>query len=183
LVAVSMGGAIAQHMALAAPERIRTLTLCVTWGGTGAVGEFQTRIWAPQVLRASFEERVDELLFRCYSEEFFQDPERVEFARNVMLNHPHPQSPEAFVRQLTACGRHEVRARLGELRMPVHVVGAEHDILVPVWKSEEVAELIPGAKLTVVERGAHGMNWERPEEFNQLVLDFVESHAREETAA
>ncbi len=53
------------------------------------------------------------------------------------------------------------------------MIGAEHDILVPIWKSRELAELIPGAKLTVIERAPHGSNVERSEEFNQLVLGFI----------
>ena len=57
--------------------------------------------------------------------------------------------------------------------MPTHVIGGEQDILVPVWKSKELAELIPGAKLTVIEGSAHGANLERAEEFNKLVLDFA----------
>ena len=53
----------------------------------------------------------------------------------------------------------------------------EHDILVPVWKSQELAELIPGAKLTVMEAAAHGVQTERAEEFNKLVLDFIAEQA------
>ena len=45
----------------------------------------------------------------------------------------------------------------------------------PVWKSKELAELIPGAKLTVLEGSAHGLNLERAEELQQLVLDFAAS--------
>jgi pimeloyl-ACP methyl ester carboxylesterase len=57
--------------------------------------------------------------------------------------------------------------------MPVHVIGAEWDILVPVWKSQELAGLIPGAELTVIERAPHGLQVERAEEFNRAVLDFI----------
>ena len=59
--------------------------------------------------------------------------------------------------------------------MPTHVIGGEHDILVPVWKSKEIAAAIPGAKLTIVERSPHGMNIERAQEFNDAVLDFIAS--------
>ena len=61
--------------------------------------------------------------------------------------------------------------------MPTHVIGAEYDILVPVWKSRELAELIPGAQLTVLEQAPHGVNVERAEEFNRAVLDFIAEHA------
>ena len=57
--------------------------------------------------------------------------------------------------------------------MPVHVIGAERDIFVPAWNSKEIADLVPGAKLTIIDRAAHGMNMERAEEFNELVLGFL----------
>jgi pimeloyl-ACP methyl ester carboxylesterase len=107
LLGVSMGGAIAQEMALAAPERGRTLTLAVTWASGGG--------W-----------------------------------------NPHPQPPEAFARQLDASSRHSTGERLGDLTTPTHVIGAEWDVLVPVWKSREIAGLIPGSKLTVLEACPHG---------------------------
>ena len=66
-----------------------------------------------------------------------------------------------------------MRDRLGELSMPVHVIGARRDILIPVWKSEELAELIPGAKLTVMEDVGHGAMWEKAEDFNRIVLEFL----------
>ncbi len=61
--------------------------------------------------------------------------------------------------------------------MPVHVIGAEHDILLPVWKSREVAELIPGARLSVIEGAPHGLQLERAQEFNDAVLGFIAEHA------
>jgi pimeloyl-ACP methyl ester carboxylesterase len=57
--------------------------------------------------------------------------------------------------------------------MPTHVIGADHDLLVPVFKSEEIAELIPHAKFSTVPRAPHGVNVERAEEFNALVAEFV----------
>ena len=173
LVGVSMGGAISQEMALAAPDRVRSLTLCVTWGGSGPWGAELSRVWGPAARRASREERIDELMLRCFSEQFYENAEQVQFVRGMMLQNPHFQEVEGFVRQLEASGRHETRDRLGSLSMPVHVVGAEHDVLVPVWKSRELAELIDGARLSIVEGAAHGLNVERAEDFNRVVLEFL----------
>jgi pimeloyl-ACP methyl ester carboxylesterase len=177
LLGVSMGGAIAQEMALTAPERVRTLTLAVTFAAGGAWGRTLSRVWGARVQRMSREERVDELMLLCLSENFFENAEGVAWLRDLMLQNPHPQPPEAFARQLDASSRHNTRDRLGELSMPIHVIGAEHDILVPVWKSREIAELIPGAKLTVLEACPHGLNLERAEEFNRAVLDFIAERA------
>lgn len=174
LVGVSMGGAIGQEVALSAPERLRTLTLCVTWCWHGPWGEEAARVWGPRVLRSSREEHVDDLMLRTFSKEFFQNPRAVTFIRNMTLSNAHPQAPAAFVRQLEACGRHDTRDRLPGLRVPVHVIAAEHDMMVPPWDSDELAELIPGARLSVIPRAPHLANLERADEFNALVTEFVD---------
>ncbi|MEX2195897.1 MAG: alpha/beta fold hydrolase [Thermoleophilaceae bacterium] len=177
LLGVSMGGAIAQEIALAAPGRVRTLTLAVTFAGGGAWARERSRLWGAQALTSSREDHLDLLMLQCFSEAFYENPEGVAFMRNMFLANPHPQAPEAFVRQLEASGRHETRDRIGSLEMPVHVIGAGHDTLVPPWKSQELAELIPDARLTVVADAPHGVNWERAEEFNATVLGFIREHA------
>ena len=173
LLGVSMGGAIAQEMGLAAPERVNTLTLAVTFPAGSAYARKLAEAWGSRVQRMTREQRVDELLLLTMSEAWFEDTGTVEWLRGVMLDHPHPQPADAFARQIDAASRHDARDRLGSLTMPVHVIGAERDILVPVWKSHEVAELIPGSKLTVLERAHHGITLERAEEFNAAVLDFI----------
>ena len=173
LLGVSMGGAIAQELALAAPERVRTLTLAVTYAAGGRWAQTLSGLWGSRVQRMSREERVDELMLLCLSEAFFENAEGVAWLRSLMLQNPHPQPPEAFARQLDASSRHSARDRLGALAVPTHVIGAEYDILVPVWKSRELAALIPDAKLTVLDACPHGLNLERAEEFNRAVLDFI----------
>ena len=175
LLGYSMGGAISQELALAAPERVRTLTLCVTWAGSGRYAAEKARLWAADALRMSREDHIDNLLLLCMTEGFYENAESVAWLRQMMLDNPHPQAPEAFVRQLGAVSTHETRDRLGSLSMPVHVIGAEYDILVPVWKSKELAELIPGATYTVLDGTAHGVNLEYPDRFNSAVLEFLAS--------
>jgi pimeloyl-ACP methyl ester carboxylesterase len=177
LLGVSMGGAIAQELALMAPERVCTLTLAVTFASSGAWGRKLAEVWGARVHRMTLEERVDELMLLNLSEEFYEDAGNVAWLRGMILSNPNPQPADAFARQVAASGRHDARDRLATLSMPVHVIGAEHDILVPVWKSRELAELIPGAKLTVLERCPHSATLERADEFNAAVLDFIAQHA------
>lgn len=177
LLGVSMGGAVAQEIALAAPDRVITLTLAVTFPRGGAWAHKLSEVWGARRLKQSREEHVDELLLLNLSEAFYEIEGAVDYVRAMMLADPNPQPPEAFVRQLRASGRHDARDRLGSLELPTHVIGGEHDILIPIWKSRELAELIPGATLTVIEGSPHGANLERAEEFNQLVLGFVTEHS------
>ena len=177
LVGISMGGAIAQEIAVQAPERVRTLTLAVTFPAGSTYACRLAKVWARRLETISYEQHVDELMLLNHSEPFFENQEMVDFVRTAMLNNPHAQSPAAFGRQIAACGRHDTRERLGTLTMPVHVIGGEYDILVPVWKSRELAELIPGAKLTVLPASPHGLSLERAEEFNAAVLGFIREAA------
>ena len=177
LLGVSMGGAIAQEMALTAPGRISTLTLAVTFASGGAYARSLAQRWSARVRKLTREEHLDELLLMTLSEGFFENPEAVDFVRSMALANPNPQAPEAFARQLHASSRHRAADRLSSLTMPVHVIGAEHDVLIPVWKSRQVADLIPGARFTVIEGAPHGLQLERAQEFNDSVLGFIAEHA------
>jgi 3-oxoadipate enol-lactonase len=177
LLGVSMGGAIAQEIALGAPERVRTLTLAVTWHDSSAYTRRMAEVWGARVRQISHEQHVDELMLMNHSEAFYGSPEMVEFVRTAMLNNPHPQPPEAFARQLAACSRHDTRDRLGSLTMPTQVIGGEYDILVPVWKSRAIADAIPGSTLTVLPQAPHGLTLERAKDFNAAVLEFIRQAA------
>ena len=171
LVGMSMGGAIAQRATLRAPERVRTLSLLVTFAYGGPWAQARTRLWGEILPLLSEEQRVDLLMNQVHSQEFF------EIVRNAILQDPHPQEVEAFLRQMEASSRHDAREELRSLDLPVLVVGAEHDLMVPVWRSRELSELIPGARYEVFERAGHAVNLERAEQLNQLLLDFIAEHS------
>jgi 3-oxoadipate enol-lactonase len=177
LLGVSMGGAIAQEIALQAPGRVRTLTLAVTFSTGGPYSCKLAEVWSARVTQISREQHVDELMLMNHSEAFYENPDMVEFIRTAMLQNPHPQAPEAFGRQLAACSRHDTRDRLSSLTMPTQVIGGEHDILVPIWKSKEIAAAIPDARLNVLPAAPHGLSLERAEEFNAAVLGFIRETA------
>lgn len=177
LLGASLGGAISQHVALLAPERVQTLQLAVTWAGSGAYAREKTRVWASEMRLRSREDWIDSLLLATVSEAFYENQPMVDFVKQVMRSNEHPQEPDAFERQSEASSRFDLRGKLGDLSMPVHVISGAHDILLPRWKQEELAAEIPGARLTVIERGSHALQLEFPQEFNAAVLDFIAAHA------
>jgi pimeloyl-ACP methyl ester carboxylesterase len=177
LLGMSMGGAIAQEVALMAQERLRTLTLVVTFSGGGNWGIERARLWSEIRGLIDRDTHLDWLLLFGMSEQFYASPEAVEYGKQMMRANPHPQTPEAFQRQVEASGRHEARDRLPQISVPTHVIGAEHDTLVPVWKSREIAELIPDATYSVMPGAPHALNMERAQEFNEMVLGWLGAHA------
>jgi pimeloyl-ACP methyl ester carboxylesterase len=177
LLGASLGSAMSQHVALLAPERVATLTLAATWAGTPhAYSELRATVWEREVRRSSREELLENMLLRTISEDVLDSDDAIDGMKAMAAENPHPQAAEALIRQIRAMSRHDVRSRLGELRMPVHVIAGARDVLIPLWKSEEVAELIDGATLTVIRDVGHALNAERAQEFNRAVLGFLAEH-------
>ena len=177
LVGMSLGSAIAQEVALTAHDRISSLTLIVTFASTGRWDRERARIEETALAHTSEEDMVDELMLLTLSAEFYENASRIAYLRNLILSYPHRQRRDGFIRQLRASVTHDARARLPEIALPTHVIGAEHDLLVPVWKAREVAGLIPGAELSIVAGSGHAINTERPAELAELVHGFVQRTA------
>ena len=173
LLGVSLGGMVAQQVALAAPDRVRTLTLALTHGGVQSAGRLRGHLLGSYAKHLPPEDQVDNLLYLCYTENFFENEQMYEFMKNALLDNPYPQPPEAFARQAAAGAHHDVRDRLPELKMPVHVISAERDLMIPAWKQRELADLIGGSTLTSIEGMGHGVQWEDAERFNALVTEFL----------
>jgi pimeloyl-ACP methyl ester carboxylesterase len=174
LLGISLGSCVAQRVALAIPERIQTLTLAATWAGTApAYSEMRARVWEREVRRSTTEEWLEEMMLLTLSENVFETQDGVDAMKKMALENPHPQPTDALIRQIRSMSRHDVRDRLAELRMPVHVIAGDRDLLIPPWKSEEVAQYVHDATYTVLKGIGHSMNLERADEFNAAVLDWL----------
>ena len=64
-------------------------------------------------------------------------------------------------------------SRLSEIKVPTLVIIGDHDVERLIHHSDFIAEQIPGAQKAVMPGVAHYPNMEKPDEFNQLVLDFL----------
>src|SRR5829696_8262591 len=91
VLGASLGGTVAQHLALTAPERVRTLQLAVTWAGSGAYAREKARLWAAECRLRPREEWLDALLLATVSEAFYENPPMVDFVKQVMRSNEHPQ--------------------------------------------------------------------------------------------
>ncbi|GIW72778.1 MAG: alpha/beta hydrolase [Planctomycetota bacterium] len=172
---VSMGGMIAQHLALRHPERLERLVLgCTSAGGPHAV---LPEPWALAILtrpRAgrSVEEYVREAVPILFAPGFAEaHPEVIEAVCRRAAALP---TPDAGVQsQLAAIMDHDVSARLGEIAAPTLVVTGELDVLVPPANSELLARGIPGARLLVLPGVAHAFIQEAPEASAELLRAFL----------
>jgi pimeloyl-ACP methyl ester carboxylesterase len=178
LCGVSMGGMIAQELALRHPGRVRTLQLHATLARPDAYMRALGDTWRDLRPKLGREEWLRTLALWLFAPATFAErPEVVEMLIANALANPHPQSLTGFLRQGDAVREHDTLERLGEIGCPTLVSVAEHDVLVPPRFSHEIAHRIRGAELKTLAGAGHAYMWERPEAFNALSLDFLARRA------
>lgn len=170
IVGVSLGGAIAQRLALRAPDRVRSLVLASTWAGPSA---WRTRLRAVQLELAgvSREALIRLRLHLVFSPPLFeQKPELIDLIERSMTDGG--ASLAGYLAQLDAAEEHDVRARLPDIAVPTLALAGRRDILVPPELTEEIASAIPGARFAAFD-SAHAIQFEEVERFNRTVLEFL----------
>ncbi len=174
VLGISMGGMVAQELALAAGPRLSSLTLgCTSCGGT------QSRPTAPEVvqrLTAAALSGDRERMLRIGFEHVVSRPYAAvaehyeQFARAARQ---HPASVAALLAQKGAVDGHDAYARLRGLATPTLVLHGTQDELLAAINGDLVASLIPGARLELLDGAGHLFFWEQPERSAQLVRRFA----------
>jgi pimeloyl-ACP methyl ester carboxylesterase len=174
VLGVSLGGMIAQEIALTHPARTQSVQLHCTLGRPDHYLKAQIETARHQRRTLTLEEAVRAAYLWLFAPATYNErPEFVEAMVQNALANPHPMSLTGFLRQCDAVHVHDALDRVGAIRCPTLVSVADSDILVPPRFSRELAARIPGAAFRLIEGAAHGYFWERPEAFNQMCLDFL----------
>jgi pimeloyl-ACP methyl ester carboxylesterase len=179
VLGVSMGGMIAQELALNHPRRVRSVQLHCTLARPDNYLRALSANWRvirEKVTPAEWLRIVALWLFSPAT--YAERPEFVETVIQTGIANPHPFTLTGFLRQGDAIRTHDTVDRLGKLAAPTLVSVADDDILVPPRFARELAGAIPGATLTTIERAGHGYFWERPEAFNAMCLEFLARHSK-----
>ena len=174
VVGASMGGAIAQQLALRVPRRVASLVLASTWGRTDPFLAAVFGGWRLLVERLAPEEFLRVQAPWAFTPRFFvaPPPEMVAVqaearARGVL------KSPPAYQRQVDACVEHDALGRLAGLRVPALVVVGEDDILTPLRYGRAVAAALASAELAVLPATGHACFLETAGPFGERVVDFL----------
>lgn len=166
LIGLSMGGTIAQAVALDKPAGLSGLVLV---GGTahGLGPDVHAERVIAQIQRVGMEQSAQDVIDASFSAS--ASPELVAWARSEVIQTPAFVATEA-IRSLNDADH---RDALDQLDVPTLVVVGEEDDITPVKESELLARLIPGAELAVIANAAHFPMLEQPAAFNDVFLQFV----------
>jgi len=164
LCGYSMGGRIAQHVALAAPERVERLVLVATTPGIPEEAERAARRADDERLAAFADgATIEEFADRWAAQPLFAGtpPAAARIWREDMLRND-PRGLAAVLRGIGTGAMDSLWGRLGELTMPVAVLaGAEDPKFVAL--AERMVAALPNAELVVVPGAGHGLPREAPE--------------------
>jgi pimeloyl-ACP methyl ester carboxylesterase len=166
---VSMGGMIAQHLAIDYPEKVGKLVLAVTCAQPNPVLAESVGEWVSYARQDDPAGFMDSNLRRIYSEDYYR---KNKWMAPVVGWLTKPKSYQRFFIQADACLTHDAHENLGKIQAPALVIGGEQDKALGGEASREIAAAIPGAKLHMYPQWGHGA-YEEAKDFNSLVLKFL----------
>ncbi|HKB78698.1 MAG TPA: alpha/beta hydrolase [Thermoanaerobaculia bacterium] len=165
---VSMGGYIIMQMLRDAPDRIRGLILIDTreQADSDAAREDRFKTIA-EIERLGPQPVIDHMLPKMVADETRRDP-----FRRVMAA---ATAPGMIAAQRAMASRPDSTATLRGVRVPALILCGERDPITPPEDARRMASLMRSARVEILAGAAHASNFDRPEEFNRIVAEFLES--------
>jgi len=171
LVGLSMGGMIGQTFVLKYPAMVQSLVLCDT---TSAYPPAAASVWQERIRTVEsqgMEGVVEAMLERWFTAPFRKRrPDVMDRVRGMLRGTP----PHGYIGCCHALPKINVTERLKDVRCPALVIVGEEDPGTPVEMARAIHAALPSAELAVLRSASHLSNLEQPEEFNRVLLGFLD---------
>ncbi|MBF9198008.1 3-oxoadipate enol-lactonase [Microvirga terrestris] len=164
LVGLSVGGMIAQRMAVRAPDRVQCITLCCTAAKIGTAELWADRIGA--VEQHGIEPIADAVLQRWFTPVFHETrPDELTGWRNMLVRTP----AHGYAGTCAAIRDADLRPDAGRIATPTLCVAGDQDGSTPAEVVKGTADLIPSARFALIEGAGHIPCIEKPTELSGLI--------------
>ena len=167
VLGVSMGGMIAQHLAIDYPDKVGKLILAVTCPKPNPILEESISLWVDLAKRGDHAALMGSNLERIYSDGYCR---KNRWMVPILGKLTKPKSYDRFLILAESCRTHE--APVERIQAPTLVIGGDRDKALGGEASREMAERIPDAELRMYDQWGHGL-YEEAKDFNDLVLNFL----------
>lgn len=165
-VGLSIGGMIAQGLAVKRLDLVRAMVLSNTAAKIGQPSLWQDRI--ASVRAGGVASLTEAILARWFSPEFQTDP-RLSYWRDMVLNTP----DEGYIGCCAAIAGTDFYTPTSGLRLPTLGIAGSEDGSTPPDLVRETVDLIPGSQFTLLRRAGHLPHVEQPEAFAEALSRFI----------
>ena len=169
VLGVSMGGMIAQWLAIDYPETVEKLILAVTSSKPNPILEDAVTEWIHQAAAGDHTALMESNLKKIYSPAYCR---KNGWMIPLIGRLTKPKSYHRFLVLAEACLKHNAFPFLSQIRVPTLVIGGELDQALGVAASHELADAIPNAQRKIYPQWGHGLYEEAPD-FNGLVYAYL----------
>jgi pimeloyl-ACP methyl ester carboxylesterase len=170
---VSMGGIVAQELALRHSPLVRSLQLHCTWGRSDPFAAELFRSWGELVEAVGHVEVWDHMLLWAMTPEFYGAHPEVVAGYRAMIAAAPPSTAVGFRAQVAACIAHDALDRLSSVTAPALVTTGERDPITTPRHARELCEHLPNARLHLWPGVAHLPFVEAASDFDALALEFL----------
>jgi len=182
LVGVSMGGMIAQEVALHAPHRLQSLSLIVTHAGGITLQKLPTRKGLKAFVglnQGDLNQRIESLKRLLYPPEYLALADHEALRKRIQKRIGRPLDRATALGQLSAIARHDTRKRLGRLKMPTLIIKAGQDILVRPTASDHLKAYMPSAAFIEIPEAGHGVIFQASDRVNAVLQTHFKQATKE----
>jgi 3-oxoadipate enol-lactonase len=174
IVGLSMGGRIAQDFAALYPDRLLTLTLCDTHRGLGHFSDEKRREFI-RLRKEPLENGGEPKDIAVPVAKTLAGPNASKESFDALVDSMSRLHKESYIKTIEASTMAGNHGQPGDIRVPTHVIVGAEDRLTSPEMCRELAEMIQGARFTVIADAGHLVNIEQPAQFNAAAIRFIRS--------